>query len=71
VGAHARSPAYSLADLLIARLAPRARWADRHATDTTYHQPANQPDNRTAAKLTVPSCKLGNVDSITPYKYVT
>ena len=45
------------ARLLIARLAPRLRWADRQ-TDTTY-QPTGHPDTRAAAVLPVPSCKLG------------
>jgi len=31
----------------------------RHATDTTYLQPTCQPTNQ-PAKVTVPSCKLGN-----------
>jgi len=50
VGAYARSPAYSRAprecwaDLLIARLALRVRWADR------------RHDRRQPAKVTVPSC---------------
>jgi len=47
------------ADLLIARLAPRARWAEGQ-TDTTY-----QPANRTAAVLPVASCKLGTYNSNT------
>jgi len=53
-GAPARTLGWSIYSAAGAARTLGGQTLDRHATDTTY-----QPDNRTAAKVTVPSCKLG------------